>query len=527
MAPTAPANTPETASIETEDGVARLVYGCRFEVPGSDAWASTVAPTYADWIKARYAKAYGVRMAADLATGAVAGSLPEGHALDILRHVQGTEAVDCRWTFPGDKGLKWRNAIRFGVLADRCVVEHRVELESAEYLLAPAHFSVGAPAVIRDICERYEVYVGPMRIRAVVYPLSPGSVSQFVSLLESDLRRLPLVLVTPYANGDRGDLDAARLANRLAGVAIVTEADSPEATRALSDRLGRLGCFDGGVRVYWPGFQLRDDVRSHPLMLGSRVALLGADRASSQIERSIFSVVTFRFVPDARIDAIVAKSEATQRQERADVARQEGDSTWEQYALEMSAQLDAALEDLKGLRAENANLRENQQVLFSLSDAGDAEPASQEQSEREPATVLEAVEFGQQDFKHLLFLDDAFRAAANSPFKRPPEIYEVLGMMDRVASVWRRNEGGGDLRQMLRDEGLGKRVSNFISQTSQGKWGDEYTFTYDGTKQLFSWHVTLGSGAADTCASIHFLPDSSAGKLVIGHVGRHLTNTRA
>lgn len=80
---------------------------------------------------------------------------------------------------------------------------------------------------------------------------------------------------------------------------------------------------------------------------------------------------------------------------------------------------------------------------------------------------------------------------------------------------------------MLRDAGLGKRVSNFISQTSKGKWGQEYTFTYEGETQLFEWHVTLGAGAADTCASIHFLPDQTKGKLIVGHVGRHLTNTKS
>lgn len=99
--------------------------------------------------------------------------------------------------------------------------------------------------------------------------------------------------------------------------------------------------------------------------------------------------------------------------------------------------------------------------------------------------------------------------------------------MDRVAEIWAKNKGGGDLRQMLKDAGLGKRVSNFVSQTSRGKWADDYTFTYDGKAELFEWHVTLGAGAADTCASIHFLPDHAKGRLVVGHVGRHLTNTKS
>ena len=54
---------------------------------------------------------------------------------------------------------------------------------------------------------------------------------------------------------------AATMQASPAGVAIVAEADSPETTRSLSECLGRLGCYDGGVRVYWPRFRVDDDLR--------------------------------------------------------------------------------------------------------------------------------------------------------------------------------------------------------------------------------------------------------------------------
>jgi hypothetical protein len=463
----------------------------------------------------------------DLSAAEVAAPLPSGHSLAIRQFDTNGTALELEWTFPGENELVWRNLIRTAQLAERCAVEHRVEIASAEYLLAPAFYSVGAPAVVSTICQQ-DVLIGDMRVRAAVYPLREDGVDQFIGLLEAGQRRLPVVLVTPFANGEPGDLDSRSLADRLAGVAIVTEADTPETTRLLSGRLARLGCYDGGVRVYWPSFRVSDDLRRHPLMLGSRIAVLGSKRAASALERSIFSIAAFRFMPDGRIAAIIAAREATSRAERAQEAVGQGDITWERYALEMSEKLDEAMTELNTLRAENENLRANQNVLFSFSEeADDHDEAEQPPSDREPTSVREAVDFAAEDCPRLLFLDTSRTSADHSPFKRPGEVYEVLSRMNKVADVWARNRGSGDLRQMFRDEGLGKRVSNFVSQTSKGKWSGDYTFIYDNRPQLFEWHVTLGAGAADTCVSIHFLPDQDRGKLVIAHVGRHLTNTRS
>jgi hypothetical protein len=507
--------------------MARIVYACRFDVPGDDTWERMVRPRYERWVTERYRQAFGTTVNLDLGASEVVGELPLGHSLNVRRYQGAGTAFELEWAFPGENELVWRNLVRMAQLTDRCAVEHRVEVASAEYLLVPAAYSVGAPAVVRTICQDY-MLVGDMRVRATVYPLSEDGVDRFVGLLEAEQRRLPVVLVTPFANGEPSDLDPKPLADRLAGVAIIVEADTPETTRSLSDRLGRLGCYNGGIRVYWPGFRSSDDLRRHPLMLGSRIAILGPERAVRTVERSIFAVAAFRFVPDPRIATIIGASEAALRAERAHEAVEQGGTAWEQYALEMSEKLDRALAELDTLQLENANLRANQNALFAFSeDADEHDEEEQAPREREPTSVREAVDFAAPDCPCLLFLDTSRSSADDSPFKRPQEIYEVLSKMNKVASVWARNRGGGDLRQMLRDEGLGKRVSSFISQTAKGRWGDDYTFVYRGSPRIFEWHVTLGSGAADTCASIHFLPDQDCGKLVIAHVGKHLANTRS
>jgi hypothetical protein len=43
---------------------------------------------------------------------------------------------------------------------------------------------------------------------------------------------------------------------------------------------------------------------------------------------------------------------------------------------------------------------------------------------------------------------------------------------------------------------------------------------------LFEPHITIGSGDANSCASIHFLFDQKREKMIVGHVGKHLPNTK-
>ena len=57
------------------------------------------------------------------------------------------------------------------------------------------------------------------------------------------------------------------------------------------------------------------------------------------------------------------------------------------------------------------------------------------------------------------------------------------------------------------------------SQTTLEQYGQERTFICpDGVKRVFSWHVRLTPGAW----RVHFLPEPSARRIIIGYVGPHL-----
>ena len=65
-----------------------------------------------------------------------------------------------------------------------------------------------------------------------------------------------------------------------------------------------------------------------------------------------------------------------------------------------------------------------------------------------------------------------------------------------------------------------------ISDTTRGKYGNRYKFEYNGEKQIFEPHITIGAGDPNSCASIHFILDGVKKMVVVGYVGRHLPNTK-
>ncbi|PYC46319.1 hypothetical protein DI396_16100 [Litorivita pollutaquae] len=370
-----------------------------------------------------------------------------------------------------------------------------------------------------------------MQVRAEPYALEQDGLDDLLRLLTSDLRKLPVVLLSPYAHGELNQIDPAKLARNLAGVAVVVCVEDPELTWDFANEVGRqLSCFNGATRIYWPGFSKASDPRSHRLFFGSWIEQVGSVAAARAIERAIFAVAAFRYVPDKRIANLIRSTEAAERQKLLDQKREAGDEFWDDYQQAVD-QLKEAEEQVADLEAENANLRANQQVFFAAGPEVPEEIAHTDATEQLAfSSVAEAVEAAAIRCKKLEILDTAMSAAAESPFQRPYDIFRALIDLDEIVDAWSKNRddngSGGDLLQHLRDRGWGKRSSMHISDTTRGKYRSHYEFVYQGKKQLFEPHITIGAGDANACSSIHFIFDQERLKMVVGYVGRHLPNTK-
>jgi hypothetical protein len=511
----------------------RQVYACRFEVPKAEGLDEVIS-AYRDWLLDHYRRRRGIpNFSFEPMAACDASDLPTDHSLtSIVYAANGDKAVRILWSHPddNDNGLRWSNDIRVGQFENRCSIEHLISIESIEYSLAPARLLIGSPRVVRDICGKTPTYVGEMQVKAIPYDLQQGALDDFLALLTSDLRKLPIVLLSPYARGEPNLIDADQLARNLAGVAVVVRVQDPEVTWDFADDVGRhLSCFNGAGRIYWPGFSKKAEPRGHRLFFGAWVEQVGPTVASRTIERAVFAVAAFRFVPDQKIAALIRKVESEERQELLSQKKATGDDFWEDYECDL-ARLEKAQERIQELESENANLRANQQVLISGALATDEVGETPENEVLSFSSVLDSVKAAATRCRNIEVLDSAYSAAASSPFNRPFDIYKALTDLNEIVDAWRKNRdetgSGGDLLLHLRDRGWGKRSRMHISNTTRGKYRTHYEFEYRGRKQLFEPHITIGAGDPNSCASIHFIFDQGREKMIIGHAGKHLPNTK-
>jgi hypothetical protein len=319
--------------------MAHLVYACRFEVAAHDGIARAL-PTYRDWIVRHYRdRRQLTEFAFDPEVVSAHDDVPERHSLSSSVYQDGSERVVCiHWSFPdsNDAGLIWANEVRVGLFGDRCGVEHLISVEAVEYTVSPARVLFGSPRAIRDICTQTPTYIGEMQVSAEAYILKQDGLDDLMSLLTSDLRRLPVVLLSPYARGEPNHIDSAKLARNLAGVAVVVRVDDPELTWDFADEVGRrLSCFNGAARIYWPGFSKESDPRSHRLFFGAWIEQFGSDAAARTIERAIFAVAAFRYVPDGRITDLIRRIGAAERQRLLVEKKETGEDFWADYERDL------------------------------------------------------------------------------------------------------------------------------------------------------------------------------------------------
>jgi hypothetical protein len=96
----------------------------------------------------------------------------------------------------------------------------------------------------------------------------------------------------------------------------------------------------------------------------------------------------------------------------------------------------------------------------------------------------------------------------------------ALLAIDEVAKEW-----GTPGSREAAFEKRGFTYKDSISKTTANNWGDEYSYKYNGKDTSFVPHLTIGGKQPQNCLSIHMHWDEKRKMVVIGHVGRHKTNT--
>lgn len=432
-------------------------------------------------------------------------------------------------------------------------IQGRAAVRAAGAGLAPPQpVDPARPGVIDRWCEAaVGRVVGGEEVPAAVRRVSARFVPGFIEdLLLAPNRTLPAVVLAPMPD-DRPLVDPEVLLDAVFGLAHVVELTTKDATFMLTDRVGKeWSCFHGAVRIYWPQPTLGDDYRRHPLFFPA--AYPPGPEADARLPRDVLArLCAAAHARFADAPLVRAARAAQEKQKQAAVQRQIAElSAGAAESKEWLALLESAWADNKRLRddlelarlelaevrAERDDLREQwKTVAPEMAAAEDAAVRAEAVTKRYRDRILkgmkkvsDAVDLAADEFADTLrFLPSALHAAADSPYQHPVRVYELFRALDEVARGLRaRGELGESLYDALRRHGF--EYKPHISVTSEGKYGDEYTFEYGGRKHLFENHVTLGSSHSPReCLSAHWLRDEAAGRFVIGWCGRHKTNTKS
>lgn len=121
------------------------------------------------------------------------------------------------------------------------------------------------PRLILDLIRTYGAIAG-LPVEAASHLVSSGNIQGFIEILASENRKLPVALLSPEPHSGVPACDPELVANIVAGLAHVYALEDVDTTFALTDEVGKQhSCYNGCVRLYWPGWSPSDDPYRHRL----------------------------------------------------------------------------------------------------------------------------------------------------------------------------------------------------------------------------------------------------------------------
>jgi hypothetical protein len=422
----------------------------------------------------------------------------------------------------------------------------RLGIDSSQFVLAPVNLNVGRPQLIPVLLGSQRWSLGGTRLSSLPIQIHTTNVEAFVSdRLLSTRRRLPIVLISRVAETDVLLAASSDIANHLAGISEVYELADKWASFKLTNLVGRKqACFNGAVRVYWPrGPKTIENF--NPIILPHEIATTEGSTTRTLLFTQLRQISALRFI-DGPVTVDASEAIERERIERVnrekDAARTAG-NTDELVALaeeeirELRITNDRLRKESEQLRRDHIRLaadlqtsQDNLRAVWSPSPQATETQTDLFQAALSPDTVFDAVTEASEMFpKTLLFHQKSFQSAKDSPYIAPEDVSYALLAMHEVCLLLqdsrRKHQAIGPLEDLFAAKGFVYKAHESES-SMRGKMGEERKILFNGKKIPIEKHLALGKGGPDTCLRIYFFDDETEGKFVIGHVGRHKTNTK-
>ena len=448
----------------------------------------------------------------------------------ISRHRATSEGqlYELTWTHPSNSpGVDRLQRLEVALLQAEGSVEFDLQstLESEAFQIAPLDSGViQRPRIIDRLVGSYDCKIGTTPVLGYPQRLDASMIKSFVrSTLTQTDRALPVVLVSHSPETREPIRDPAWIQSRLLGLANVAEL-TPDASIKLTDQVGRArSCFDGRIRVYWPGFTRRSVPSAHPYFSPSSIREMkeGGRDVEYLLLEQISRVATERYSSSSALRAFRRHLRKVRRARLLQSAEGVSNEWLADYesVLDENQRLSERVEELEG-RLELAQ----KNIKFIRQEIPRASPVSTEPacSVEEVSTPAEALEMAEEQFgQHIYVWKSAWKSAEKTQYHNPAEIVKALQIIADLAENYSQRDGAvGPWKKHFDQHGV--KFAKHESESTMNQHGHERQFRDGGQKAVMESHVTLGQ-AHEHCIQIYFDQMKGDPRFHIGYVGEHLS----
>jgi hypothetical protein len=526
------------------------LYAIQFDVVPQDSGVSALfndlERRVQEWVEDRYRCKWGVQCAYPTAGD---GCRPlAGHYLhrsleQLAEHVSLSKV---RWQHPDDRdsSLSWATDVTIARSGSRLQFALQLGLASASFAVRPMNPVLGRPRIVTSLLTNLSCWAGSQPIVAQKQTVASKDIASFVETQLFDSRRvLPYVVVSCDNFTDCPLVDADRMQQRLLGFAQVVVIDR-WAAFALTDCVGKaLSCFNGCVRIYWPGLVRTSDPRRHWLYFPAQLERF--EYLNKPLGDRLFEYLAqlsvFRFV-DGEVIREVQGHLSRERQNEAERLRVqiEAGRTAAKSLKEIQELFDLADKENKDLRLRLADReKEVEDLLGRLRDVqanfaliqqqqaleGEGQ-GSEGPTETSFETVSDALAAIEDSFGGSVdVLETARSSAARSDFPRPNDVHRALTAVCEIGKLYLESEDSiGTLADHFREQGFTQYAPNESDtvKNDHKNYARHREFMVKGEKRRIYQHIDIGGGDKKACLQIYFDFDRQHKEVIIAHCGRHL-----
>lgn len=383
---------------------------------------------------------------------------------------------------------------------------------------------------ILNIGSEWQVSLEADRVFNKVFYVTMEVVSSFVELLISDRRRLPIVVVSRIDGRTFSEGLSDRILSDLCGLAHICELNE-EAAWEMTNRIGReWSCFNGAVRLFWPGVDLSGNFRNHPLWTVDWLLRHGAtsDKAASWLRgvlrELIFEASSYlvenRFFRDFEVSIEENKLHEIRESAKVDGDYQKLEELFAKENDRLQKEIDRKNDEINALQQKIAAL------LYSIREKSQSIVASPLDESFIPANVKEAVRFAMEKFSdNLIFNEKVFEQidTLNEVAGPPDKILRYLGSLSELSFELDAGNGylGSTIPVWLKSRNVECSGESETIRSSAGARADR-TWRIDGEDVYCEMHLKPSDGVApDKCVRIYFAKNKKKPRVTVAYIGRH------